>query len=662
MASSDHMDLNRPGLIPSLVMAQLMVILPLMQQIPFWISLVSMGAIMWRFLAHYRNWQLPNKWIRLILGMLGVAGVILQHKALFSKEAGLSLFVLMTSFRMLELFKYRDGMNSLFLNLFLLSINFLYVHSMLMAAYAFLVTLWIFMTLNGLQRVQGMPNLKTGFSQSFKILLIALPMTLVMFVFFPRLSHPLWQIPHRSTSGSGVSDSMTPGDISTLTLDDSIAFRIRFLSKHPPVSQLYFRGLVLSKFDGLTWSRTPPKTFGNLRHRGSPVIYEIMLEPHQHRWLFYLDMPQKSRSTEYLQPKQNEQFVNELPQKLYKRLIYRGQSYTDYMANEFLTKDERNLYLGLPPQGNKKSIQWAQQLRSKVKSNSEFINAILEIIHQQPFYYTLTPPILAEEGIDDFWFNTRKGFCEHYASAFTFMARAAGIPARVVIGYQGAQKNPFNDDYLVRQSSAHAWAEIWIKGRGWIRVDPTAAIAPSRVEKNATASYRHLDLLFDPDVLSGWAEDQGLFSNLRLMWDAVNSKWQKWVIGFNRDSQTELLKFAGFETFSWRILLRAMVIFSGLILGLWLLTLIKIVKPEAPIIQLYKKLCLKFEKLGFPKKDNEAALEYWQRINQNNPQWGQQSKPLISTYVGFRFAEIEPSKQTLLSLQTSLREINSNKS
>ncbi len=658
MIKNDNLyTLDRPGLIPGLIFAQFLVILPLLQQVALWISIASVLAILWRLGGYYRHWPLPNKWIRLMLGMAGAAGIILEHKALFTKEAGLSLFVLMTSFRLLELFKYRDGMNSLFLNFFLLSVSFLYSQSILTATYSTLVLLWLLMCLHALQRTDGFQHMKSSFGNTFKILLIALPVTVIMFVFFPRLSHPLWQMPSRSTSGSGVSDSMTPGDISTLTLDNAIAFRVKFHGVTPPLNKMYWRGLVLSHFDGLTWTRVPAQLKGHIETLGPAVNYNILLEPHQHRWLFYLDLPVKGDQTPYIRQKANEQYINELSRKLDDRLMYQGKSYINYRADVNLDERLRKRYLQLPEEGNLRTRKWARELRNSVNTDQQMINHVLQYIHQQKFYYTLSPPILEEEGIDDFWFNTRRGFCEHYASNLTFIARAAGIPARIVIGYQGGEVNPFNDDFLVRQSDAHAWTEIWLPGQGWKRIDPTAAIDPSRVERDAANGYRQRDLMFDGNVLAEWLQDKDLLSQARFLWDAVNSSWQKWIIEFNQQKQQELLNWAGIKDHSWKTLFRIMLALTGIILIIWLIFIIKIPEKKDKLVMLYEKLCHKLAKAGLVKYQNEGPENFLQRINATNSNWGLTSKPIIQTYIKYRYANRLPDEKELKLLYKELENI-----
>jgi len=653
--------LDRPGIIGAILFAQFLVVLPLFQQVSVWITITSLAAMGWRLGNQLRQWSLPGRWSRLLLGMLAAAAVIIDHHALFTKQAGLSLFVVMSSLRMLELNRQRDGMNSIFLAFFLLSINFLYSQTILMAGYAVLTSFWLVFCLNGLQSLDGIEGYKQTASVTFRIFLVTLPLSVVLFLFFPRLSHPLWQMPGSSSAGTGVSDSMTPGDISSLSLTDEIAFRVKFKKAVPLPGQLYWRGLVLSQFDGLTWHRGEAQGGAALSITGSAIDYTIYLEPHKHNWLFFLDMPVKTKATRFIKALPNEQFINTLNDKVEQRLQYQGSSYLRYIAVPQLSKSIAQYYLQLPATGNQRIKAWARSLRAQVTTDEAFINRVLQYIYQQPFRYTLQPDILAKEGIDDFWFNTQNGFCEHYASSLAFIARAAGIPARIVIGYQGGEKNPFSENWIVRQKNAHAWTELWLQGRGWQRVDPTAAINPSRVERGASSSYRQRDPLFDASEFRHWVDDDGVFHKLQQMWDAVNSNWQKWIIDFNQDAQGELMQWAGLGDYSWSKMFRIILMATGLALFLWFLSTFGGREKVDPAVELYLRLCKRLEKLGFARKLSEGPKDYLQRIQARHPEWVTKAAPIISNYINFRYRDIAVSEKQMQQMSRQIVSIKAAK-
>jgi transglutaminase-like putative cysteine protease len=649
--------LDRPGVISAILFAQFLVVAPLFQQVSLWISITALTAIAWRLGNQYRDWPLPGRWSRLLIGMLAAAAVIMEHKALFSKEAGLSLFVVMSCLRMLELNRQRDGMNSLFLAFFLLSINFLYSQSIFMAVYAMFTAFWLIFCLNGLQSLDGIKFYKKNSSVTARIFLVTIPLTIILFLFFPRLSHPLWQMPESRTAGTGVSDSMTPGDISQLTLGQEIAFRVNFKGDAPPSNQLYWRGLVLAEFDGFTWNRGTEKSAGTIKYAGESSDYTIYIEPHRRKWLFFMDMPIKNSETPYINDRINDRFSNEIPQQLNNRMQYRGSSYVKYIAQEFLTESEAKYYLELPESGNQRSKDWALELRSKVASDEDFINQVLEYIYRNPFRYTLRPDILKEQGIDDFWFNTQNGFCEHYASNLAFLARAAGIPSRIVVGYQGGEKNPYSENWVVRQANAHAWTEIWLQGRGWLRVDPTAAIDPSRVELDAANGYRQRDLLFDESDFSEWIEDKGLMHDVRQMWDAMNSNWQKWVVDFDNESQGKMMKWAGFSDYSWSTMFRVILIATAITLLIWFLNTFAGREKFDPSVELYTRLCRKMARLNFSRKPNEGPQDFLNRIRKVHPEWEQSATPIIQNYINFRYRDKGIDNQQLKKLSKLIANI-----
>ncbi len=651
-----RLPLNRPGVIPSLILGQVLVISPLFLFLPLWVSLLSVLAIIWRIGCHFKGWILPGKWIRLSLGLLGAGAIVIEHHSLFSKEAGLSLFVMMSSFRLLELKRYRDGMNSVFLSLFLLTVNFLYNQTLFIAIYAAITLFWLLLSLIGLQSLNGIYDLKWVGKSTGKLLLYAVPLAFFLFVLFPRLANPLWQVPEQNSAGSGVSDSMSPGDISSLSLDDELAFMVKFKNEIPEPGDLYWRGLVFGQFDGFVWSRSNILGASDVEVAGEPLDYQITLEPHKRSWLYFLDMTQHASSKFNASKfRNNEQYVYQLPAKVNKRIRYEGVSYLSYKANVQLTEPQRQQYLQLPDDGNPRSREWAQKLLTESASTEDFIQKILKFIFESPFYYTLTPPLLEEDVIDDFWFNSRKGFCEHYASNLVFMARAAGVPARVVVGYQGGKKNPYNDYLVIRQADAHAWTEIWSADRGWFRVDPTAAIHPSRVEQQAARSYRQRQPLFDSEVFIDWVqENETLFNSMQQMMEAINTSWQQWVIEYNQGSQREFLKWMGFKNYSWELLIRLLVGSCFLVLLAWAFLLLYNRQPQDETVKLYIRLCEKLERLGCPRKANEGPLDYQKRITQRRNEWAEISKPIIETYINYRYTNQRPSLDNLNDLRKSL--------
>jgi protein-glutamine gamma-glutamyltransferase len=386
--------------------------------------------------------------------------------------------------------------------------------------------------------------------RSGALLLQALPLALLLFVLFPRLPGPFWGIDAGRQARTGLDDTMTPGDVSDLSVSGAVAFRARFKGALPTPEERYWRGPVLHEFDGRSWRRPQAQAFPSqeVRFAGSPIEYEITLEPHARRWILALDLPAQWQEREAVQA---YDFTLLSPRPINNVAAFSLTSFTQFVAGVELPASLRNKGLALPRDGtNPRAVALGRDLRARHGANAPaMVREMLETFRTQPFVYTLDPPRLADNAVDEFLFETRKGFCEHYASAFTVVMRAAGIPARIVTGYQGGEFNPYGGYLIVRQSDAHAWSEVWIEGRGWRRVDPTAAVAPERIQGGLIRA------LGDDEPVPGRLRDTSrLWMTVELSWDAVNDFWNQRVIRFDAQMQFDLLERLGVEEPDWRAL------------------------------------------------------------------------------------------------------------
>jgi transglutaminase-like putative cysteine protease len=382
-----------------------------------------------------------------------------------------------------------------------------------------------------------------------KLLLPAAPIMLVLFLLFPRLPGPLWSVPGSSASAStGLSGSMSPGDITNLGLSDEVAFRVEFTGTPPPASDLYWRGPVLSNFDGRAWTRPAGMRRGvedTLTGQGEPSEYRVTLEPGARGLAFALEMPVSwSAQTRRASIRMNSdyQLVIGPTERANERISYSVTSYPAFRAAEPLTASERELFTRLPPETNPRTRALVDSLLADSPDTATIIERSLDVFRADSFFYTLTPPPLGRHTADEFIFETREGFCEHYASALAIMLRMAGLPTRVVTGYQGGELNPIGGYHIVRQSDAHAWTEIWTAENGWIRVDPIAAVAPERIALGLTRG--------DQAAASTIVSRIGSLTLLRqaaLAWDAVNTFWNDWVIAYGPSLQRSLLEWLGFD-------------------------------------------------------------------------------------------------------------------
>ncbi len=645
--------LNRTGVIELILVTELLVLWPLFNYLPSWIRLLCLTVIAVRFIMVRMSWKVPGKLVSTALGLAGAAAIYLNFGTLFGKDAGVSLIVVMFCLKLLEMRWYRDAALILYLSFFIMVANFLFSQTLLMAGYMVICIIIVIMALQALNRTDGGTNLKQLFRNASVMLLQAIPLMLILFVFFPRLAQPLWQMPTSVTGTTGISDSMTPGDIGSLVTFTEPAFRVEFSGNVPASSELYWRGLVFSRFDGLTWSRVTPRYQSarfqdkDITFSGNKYDYQILLEPHRRNWLYALEMPESMSEV----ARTTSEYTWQRSFALRSKLAYKLTSYSNSSFGLTLSESERAQNLSLPGDKNPQARRWAQQVFLELNASPQgYIDNILKRINSESYVYTLNPGVMSEDTVDDFWFNKQRGFCEHYAGTFVFLMRAAGIPARVVTGYQGGDMNPYADYMLVRQSNAHAWTEVWLEGRGWVRVDPTAAIHPSRVEVDLSQAWSQREQIFNDIKPGSWGDfSPGAIEKLQLMWDSLNNNWESMVIDFDAGSQHDFFASLGFPNLSMRDLANALIIFALIVMAITSALLLRQHKQLDKIALGYIKLTRKLSKIGFHREENEGPVDYIQRVITSRPELASQLKPILELYISLRFRESksrqEQSKQ-----------------
>jgi transglutaminase-like putative cysteine protease len=451
-----------------------------------------------------------------------------------------------------------------------------------------------------------------------------LPIALLLFVLFPRLAGPLWGLPRDATPRTGLSNQMSPGMISELSLSDAVAFRVDFKGPVPVAHDRYWRGPVLTAFDGRTWSARPTR-LGNLvsADGASVVTYTVSLEPNGHPWLFALDMPASlpmiddtsgtapAEALPLARLTREQQLVASAPVAQPVRYLQRSVLRRDY---PIASEREADLNRALP-EGNPRTVEFARDLRAQHPDDADYVQAVLQHFRDQPFVYTLAPPLYEGEPVDEFLFGERRGFCEHYASAFVVLLRAAGIPARVVTGYQGGEVNPRGGYMIVRQSDAHAWAEAIVDGR-WHRFDPTAAVSPMRIERGIGAALpdmESLPLLARLD--GGWLKD------LELAWDALNHEWRRSVVDFDFKRQRALWRDLSLDRYPpWQVVAGVVgigAVWATLILA-WLTQ--KRRRQERALV-LWDEVCRRLARAGLARLPHEGPLAYANRAATRWPQF-----------------------------------------
>ena len=485
------------GLVPWLLAVALGTSLPHAEHLPPWLTLIAGTLLLGRAWLWQRNKRLPRRWLLAFVAIAGTALIAWHYRTLFGRDAGVALLVFFMALKPLELHSRRDGLVIIMLGFFLLLTH--YFHSQGIPTGLWLFATTVLLTATLIRMHGGGPSPRHLLRDAALLVAQALPLMLVFFLLFPRVQGPLWGLPRDAHAGlSGLSDSMSPGSLNQLIQSGEIAFRVQFTSPLPPRKQLYWRGPVLDLYDGKTWRANPRNA---LRSANKPAVvetlqpvfadYTLTLEPHNQRWLLALDLPISFPEGTGLWPT----FETRTREPVRYRTRYTFRSALDFKANRDETTRMREQALSLPPSLNPRTRQLASEWRATFGDPGQISNAALRFFRNEQFFYTLQPPLLGEHAIDEFLFDSRRGFCEHYAAAYVVLMRAAGVPARVVTGYQGGEINPVDNYLTIRQSDAHAWAEIWQEGQGWIRVDPTAAVAPSRIERGIGAALPASDPL-----------------------------------------------------------------------------------------------------------------------------------------------------------------------
>ena len=605
---------------------------PHLLRLPAWISALILAITGWRLYVARRNLKSPAKWLLAVIAISAAAGILFQYRTLFGRDAGVALLVVMLALKLLESRTLRDGMLLGFLGCFLLVTNFLHSQTILTALYMLGCAWLLIATLVNLQYTGAWPGWRPAVQRSGMLLAQAVPLMVILFLLFPRVQGPLWGLPQDAYAGlTGLSDNMSPGSLNNLILSDAVAFRAAFRSGIPEPRELYWRGPVLWDYDGRTW--TAPRIVqraDDLPSAASVLEYTVTLEPHNKRWLFALEFPgqrpPRSMAT------RDMQLLSFTPVRSRIRYEMTSSAVPAYGAND--EKDVLARTLRLPPGTNPRTAAYAQELRKKYPVDRNLVDAVLSQFRSQNYVYTLSPPLLGEHPVDEFLFDTRRGFCEHYASAFTVLMRAAGIPARVVTGYLGGEINPVGEYILVRQADAHAWVEIWLENAGWMRVDPTAAVSPARVERGIASALPRSDNL--PIFVRG---DFELLQRLRLTWDSVTYTWNQWVLGYTPERQRLFLTRLGFSETTWKTLAVLLVIFAGIAVLIGAALTLRELRANRvdPVKAAYERFCRKLARRGLPRGAAEGPHVYARRAARLRPDVAGAVQDITDRYVALRY-------------------------
>jgi transglutaminase-like putative cysteine protease len=591
----------------------------------------------WRFIGIWKPGWLPDSWFVLLLTVLGVGLLYSQHQSLFGRDPGTSLFVIGLALKLLEIKTERDIYLITYLAFIVAASQFLYEQNILVGVYILAVCCTLFATLVCINSLQPrtLPALKTA----TVIIAQAMPIAGVLFILFPRVEAPrLMLLSENHQAKTGLSDSMEPGSISNLGLSDELVFRVKFKGAIPPSDQRYWRGPVLTHTDGRLWTQSVHKDFNRFldtpKFTGAPYRYTLLMEPQDNPWVFALDMP-----AEYQPPLRlnaNNQLVStELPGK---RAEYKVTSYPRYNTG-YITKTEYQDATQLPGKPSDKISQLVRQLHGFDSPPETYIQQLMTHFRNENFYYTLTPPLMEENPIETFLFETRYGFCSHYAAAFVYLMRVADIPSRIVSGYQGGELNKIGNFLEIRQAHAHAWAEVWLQDKGWVRVDPTAAIAPERIEQDVNVDQQiasGIVTFVSPTPQTLVAFDW--LKQTRQLWNSADYNWQRWVINYNSMSQLRLLSSWGIQNI--KAMLYSMIGLIALIIAVlsWFL-LYRKQKTTDRTLRLYNRFCKKLARKGVVRSESEGAKDFAERVKARLPEQSAQIDQITDVFIKLRYGQ-----------------------
>jgi len=635
----------------SLFIAFVLSVSPHLGRLPAWFAVLAIFVFGWRYKIITANGRPPGSILRIIILFVVLFFIFQHYHTLLGRNAGVAMLVALTMLKFLELKTMRDYMLVVFLCLFIALTSFLYSQSLWLGVYLMAVVIILFtvmMFLNHSNREKPFIMLKRAAS----MVMMGLPVAALLFLLFPRLQGGLFGLPGDSHSGlTGMSDTMKPGSINELNQSEKVAFRVEFNDRPPVAKQRYWRGLVLENYEQGVWkeSRLAVDAGAPIRYAKESVFdYSILQEPSNQKWIFALDMPvnkpaalkwgtgQTLRSTSPVRERQQLQMISAIEYK-----------FTRISDDELQRNFDKSSVKG------DRLARLAEELYRQAGSDKAYIEVVFDYYRNNEFFYSLQPPLLGVNPVQTFMLDTRKGYCEHYASSFTAMMRLAGIPARVVIGYQGGEWNQQGGYLIVRQSDAHAWSEVWLDESGWVRVDPTSAVAPERIEYGLSA----VRLLMEQGQPLGNVAAEKLqailvgsffsrsIKGVKLFWDGVNTRWYKWVIDYGAKNQSTFLHWMGFQKTDWSKLVFMLVGLVSLVVSVQAWIIFRRKKIIDPAVQQYQKFCHRLSRIGIDRFSSEGPTSFALRVIRLRPDLQERVMSVTEAYIAILYAGFSDTKQ-----------------
>lgn len=645
-----------------IILSLFLLVAPHAQRVPAWVLALFLGAAVWRILVYRGVWSFPRWPVKLGLILAAFAGVMFSFRTMIGLEPTVSLLLTAFALKLLELSERKDAYVLIFLGYFVILTVFLFSQDLLVVLLCLFNTIVVTSALVALHRPGEDRFNARPMRLATAMIAQSIPLMLVLFFLFPRIG-PLWTVPIKSQAArTGMSDFMKPGDVSRLSRSGEVAFRVQFDGEIPPRSELYWRGLVFSELRAGTWSSFGYYAAPALERRqkqpvleGEPLRYSVIMAPTQQHWVYSL---RYGRSPDAA-------LINAGDFRLFRAtpieddFLYQVRSWPDAVLEPELSAWRRSVELRLPDDDNPRTRALGRQIAAQADGAADIVQRVLAMYREQPFTYTLQPPLLPEaDGMDAFLFGTRRGFCEHFASSFVMLMRAAGVPARVVAGYQGGEINPVNGTVIVHQFDAHAWAEVWLQGEGWVRVDPTAAVSPTRIELGLEDAVADEGSFLADSPLSPLRYRGITWINmLRLRYDALTYNWQSWIVGFDSDRQFELLGdwFGGVSARKFALVLfgAGFLVFAPVIISLLLQR--KTVQAK-PWDRLYLRFCARMSRMGVVREPGEPPAAFARRAMQQVPRLSARIDEVTRLYTELAYAQ-GPQSEQLQRLQHAVRSI-----
>ncbi len=656
--------------LPWMLAAFVASVLPHLEHLPWWLPAVTLVIVLWRWGVHRGQVSYPPQRLLFLFALLLIAAIYLHYRTLLGHISGTALLLAMYTLKLLEMYKERDAYAVIFIGYFFAATTFLFHFDFATAAWVLLVAVTYTAALVAINSSLETPPW-APLKRALLMFAQSIPIAVLLFVVMPRIG-PLWGIGLKpGENRSGVSEEMSPGSIGKLALSDELAFRVEFSSPVPSASKLYWRGLTLARFDGRTWRQLSgyltleefnwygwetqkPEWLQKRAEQAATVPpppavdYVVYQEPTQRPWLFSLTTPLATERGIAIVA--DDRLRAREPVKTLMR--YSVHSVPGLVRDEFMSTGMLRPFLELPSSAAPRTRAWAQQERAEAGSDDAYLQRVLSRFRDDGFAYTLQPPVLGSQPVDEFLFDTKRGFCEHYAGAFVVLMRAAGIPARVVAGYQGGLLNPIDNTVEVRQYNAHAWAEIWEPGRGWMEVDPTAYVSPARIERGS-------DSLADERAsLGGMSLSERFlgqsFAVMRELAAYVNHRWNSWVLDFDEGRQQGVLSRWLGNISPYRIGLFVLAVGGSVVLliglsmfmGNWF-------RREDAVLREYRRFCASWSARGYARSAHEGPQHYGERLQRAEPRRKAELARFIALYIQYAYGGIPADAKALRTLRVA---------